>query len=237
MKDKNKHKPEEPKSIYVRVLKKYCWLLIGMVPTLIIIALLLYKPAGYIPADKTDVHKQPEQLSTNLTNRLMPEFYNGVQRSEPFEMTIREKDINELIAQSEWPRNSDGFAFYAPKAILAPDTISMMSTVVKSGIELVLTISAEPAFNEDGLLSFNIDKVKIGAMNITPLAAIVAKKTYEQTRPDVVRPDDISALIAGSIFENKPFEPIFRVRGRNVRLENIKIDSEELTVRFLPIPD
>ena len=237
MKDEKKQKPK--KNLYISVLKKSCWLLISIVISLIIVWLLLYKPAGYISAKNNTADSRQKQLSTNLTNRLLPELYNGVQRAEPFDMTLNEADLNEIIAQSSWPRHSGGFIFYTPNATLSIDTIGLMSTVVlvKGKIELVVILQAKPALNENGLLNFNIAEVKIGALNITPLAAYIAKKTYQKHQPDYIDHNDFRSIIADSVFQNKPFEPVFKVKNKKVRIEKINIDTGKLTLRFSPIPD
>lgn len=235
MKEQEKKQPEQKKKSRTRkIIKRLIWPAISITLSIVIIILLLYKPAGYIPSDQAATLAGDSQLSQGITNRLLPEFYNGIQQQEPFEMTITEKDINELIAQTEWPKYSEGFVFYTPKAGLNPGKISLMCTVLQFGLdlELVVTIEADPKLDENGLLNFNLTLVKVGAVNITPLAAFLAKKAYQEHKPEYIEPWDWRSKIAGSIFENAGFEPVFEVKNRWVRVEGVEIEEEILRVRL-----
>jgi len=235
LKEQEKLKPERKKKSRTRkIIKRLIWPAISITLSIVIIILLLYKPAGYVPSDQAATLGGGKQLSQDITNRLLPEFYNGIQQQEPFEMTISEKDINELIAQSEWPKYSEGFVFYTPKASLNAGKIGLMCTVLQFGldVELVVTIEAEPKLDENGLLNLNLSLVKVGAVNITPLAAFLAKKAYQEHKPKYIEPWDWRSKIAGSIFENAGFDPVFQVKNRWVRVEGLDIDKHTLKLRL-----
>ena len=91
-------------------------------------------------------------------------------------------------------------------------------------------------------MNLNLTKVKIGAVNITPIARIIAKAAYRkrlETRP--MDKDDIRAKIWPSLLYNKPFDPVFRVKDvyqkkRNVRLKKLTIEPQKLTLRLSPLP-
>jgi uncharacterized protein YpmS len=233
---KEQEKPQsEPKkkSRSRKIIKRLIWPAISLSLSILIIILLLYKPAGYISADEAMLGGDV-QLSQNITNRLMPEFYNGIQQTESFEMSINEKEINELIAHAKWPKYSEGFVFYAPKASLEAGQIGLMCTVLQFGldVELVVTIETQPKLDENGLLNLNVAQVKIGAVNITPLAAVLGKRMYQEQKPDYIEPWDWRSKIAGSIFENAAFEPVFQVKNRWVWLEELEIGEQIVRVRL-----
>ena len=77
--------------------------------------------------------------------------------------------------------------------------------------------------------------MKIGAMNITPLAKLIARKMYAK-RIGTVHVDTkaIEAQIAASLLNGEPFEPIFEVDKRKVRIESITVEKEKLTARLVP---
>jgi uncharacterized protein YpmS len=231
-KDKEKQQPEQIKKPHKKFLKRAIWPCISLTLSLIIVLLLLYKPAGYIPADKAAAQSSESQLSQNITNRLLPEFYNGIQQPEPFEMTITEKEINEIIAHAKWPKYSEGFIVYAPKASLSTGKVGFMCTILQLGldVELVVTVQTEPGLEEDGLLNINVTEVKVGAVNITPLASFLARRMYQEQKPDYIDPEDWRGKIAGSIFENAGFEPVFRIKRRWVRLKELEIKEGSLRV-------
>jgi len=65
---------------------------------------------------------------------------------------------------------SEGVLLYAPAALFVPDAVVLMGTADVKGVEFIITIELEPKINEQGLLNLQVAKVKVGAMNITPLA-------------------------------------------------------------------
>ena len=76
---------------------------------------------------------------------------------------------------------------------------------------------------------------KVGAMNITPLAKYMAKKMYKKRMGDAhVDTKAIEAQIAASLLNGEPFEPIFEVDKRKVRIESITVEKEKLTARLVP---
>jgi len=111
-----------------------------------------------------------------------------------------------------------------------------MATAVIKGIKLVVTAALEPEMNEDGLLNLKVDKAKLGAMNITPLARMIAKRKYTQrlaTMP--VDTEHWRTKIAGSLLNDEPFEPVFPIEDKKVRLEQITIEKKKLILIFTPV--
>ena len=215
--------------------KLVIWLSVDLVVVVIVLALLLHTPGRYAPADIDSLDRDPGQVSPYLTHELSPQFYNGVQRGKPFELVIQQKGINEIVAGWGWPRMSEGIMLYAPAVLFVPDSVVLMGTVSVKSVEFVVTIVLDPKINEDGLADLRITAVKIGAMNITPLAKLIARKMYAK-RIGTVHVDTkaIEAQIAASLLNGEPFEPIFEVDKRKVRIERITVEKEKLTARLVP---
>ena len=214
--------------------KLVCWLLVDLSVAAVIFALLLYTPGLYKPAviDPDDYKKG--QVHPYLTH-LSSEIYNGAQRSKPFELIVTQKGINDLIAWSKWPKESEGIMFSAPAVLFVPGSIVLMGTAHIKGVEFVITIVLEPRVDEQGLLNLQVAKVKIGAMNITPLAKIMAKRMYAQRLATV--PIDTEALqtkIAGSLLNDEPFEPVLKVEDKKVRVEKITIAEQKSILHLIP---
>ena len=210
------------------------WLLIDLTVAIIVIVLLLYKPAGYAPSDTA----REKEVSSYLTHELSPQLYNGAQCREPFDLTITQKGINDIITRSGWPKESDGIRFSTPKVFFVPESIVLMGTAVISGVELVVTVVCNPFIDKGGLLNLRVDKVKIGAMNITLLAKAMAKKMYAHRLATTdIDTEELRAQIAASLLNNEPFEPAFRVDNKKLRVEKITVAQEELTVRLVPATD
>jgi len=223
-------------------LRRLCWLLAALAAAVIVLSLLLYKPAHYNPPE----FAHDKLVSPYLTNVLGPALNNGIQRGEPFDLVVTQTGINEVIAwcyKHKWSKQFGEIGYSAPEVFFAPDTIALMGTVAAAGREFVVTVVSKPALSQNGLLNLRVVKVKIGAVNITPIARIIARTIYQkrlETKP--IDKDDVRAKIAASLLNNEPFNPIFRVRDayekeyKKVRLKKVTIRHEELILRLAPLP-
>ncbi|MHC4645216.1 MAG: hypothetical protein ACYTBJ_06925 [Planctomycetota bacterium] len=212
--------------------RKLFWLLFDLAIAFFVVALLAYRPGRYVPLEVV----RGREESPYLTNKLVPGLHNGKELREPFDLRITQDGINQIIAYSDWPKESGGASFSAPAVLFVPDRIVLMGTATMQGLELVVTIELAAEFDEQGLLSLRFTKVKVGAMNITPLARVVAKKMYQQrveTAP--VDKGDWRAQIAASLLNDEPFAPAFEFEGEKLRIEAVTIDKQELTVRLAPV--
>jgi hypothetical protein len=225
-----------------RKFKKRYWLLLDLALAIIILTLLFYKPARYKPLDTIPTGNRQEEISPYLTNVLLPQLYNGAQRDEPFDVDVIQKGINETIARLKWPQESNGVTLSAPTVFFVPDNIVLMGTANIKGAELVVTVVARPSLDEQGLLHLRVEKVKIGAMNITPIARLMAKRMYTERLETVpVDTENLRAKIAASLLNDEPFEPVIDVRDifddvdKKVRIEQITITQKKLTARLVPV--
>ena len=240
----NKDNKDTDKKLKVRKKRKFkkrYWLLIDLALAIFILALLFYKPARYKPLDIAPAGNNQDQVSPYLSNVLLPQLHNGAQRQEPFDLVVIQRGINEAIARLQWPRESNGVLLSAPTVYFVPENIVLMGTASIKGAELVVTVVAKPTLDEEGLLHLRVEKVKIGAMNITPLARLMAKRMYTERLATVhIDTENLRAKIAASLLINEPFEPIFNIRDifddvdKKVRIEKITIKQKELTIRLIP---
>lgn len=230
LKDRKKRKSRKK-------LRRLCWLLAALVAAVFVLSLLLYKPAHYNPPEFAD----DKLVSPYLTNVLGPAFNNGLQLGGPFDLVVTQAGINEVLAWSykhKWSKQFGDISFSAPEVFFTTDTITLMGAVTVVGREFVVTIVARPTISQNGLLNLNVTKVKIGAVNITLIARIIANAAYRkrlETKP--IDKDDVRAKIAASLLNNEPFDPVFPVEDRKVRLKKVTIKQEELLLRFFPLPD
>lgn len=218
-----------------RFKKLVIWLLVDLAIAAIIFALLLYRPGRYKPAEFGSGNYKRGQVSPYLTNELSPKIYNNTQRGKPFELVVTQKGINDIIARFNWPMESEGILLYAPAVLFVPDIVVLMGTVDVKGVELVVTIELEPKINEQRLLNLHVGKMKVGAMNITPLAKMMAKKMYTQRINALdVDTEAVQTKIAASLLSDEPFEPVFEIDDKEVRIEKITIAEEKLLLRLVP---
>jgi hypothetical protein len=220
-----------------RVRRLLYWLCIDVVIAAVVFALLLYRPARYNPTDPESVGLEPGQVSPYLTHELSPQFYNGAQRGEPFDLVITQKGVNEIVAGWGWPIMSQGMMLYAPAVLFVPGSVILMGTVNLKGVKLVVTIELKPSIDEHGLSNLSVAEVKVGAMNVTPFAKMMAKRMYAQKIAAAhIDKKGLYAKIAASLLNDEPFEPVFEVDDRKVRIESITIREGKLTAHVVPAP-
>ena len=218
-----------------RFKKLVIWLLVDLAVAAIIFALLLYRPGRYKPADFGPGNYKRGQVSPYLTHDLGPVFNKGVQYREPFQLVVTQKGINDIITRGNWPMESEGILLYAPAVLFVPGAVVLMGTADVKGVEFVVTIELEPKIDEQGLLNLHVGKVKVGAMNITPLVKMMAKKMYMQRINALdVDTEAVQTKIAASLLNDEPFEPVFRIDDKKVRIEKITIAKEKLLLRLVP---
>lgn len=211
------------------------WLLVDLAVAAIIFALLLYRPGRYKPADFSSGNYKRGEVSPYLTHKLGPAFNNGVQYRKPFELVISQNGINDIIARADWPMESEGILLYTPVALFVPGGVVLMGTADVKGVEFIITIELDLKIDEQGLLNLQVTKVKVGAMNITPLAKMMAKKMYTQRINALdVDIEVIQTKIVASLLTDEPFEPVFRIDDNKVRIEKITISKEKLLLRLVP---
>jgi uncharacterized protein YpmS len=205
-----------------------------LVAAIVFFALLFHKPSYYKPLDLSG----SKEVSIYLTHELGPELYNGAQLQEPFDLVVTQEGINDVIARYKWPQQLDGVAFSAPMVFFADDTVVLMGTVLMNGAEFVATITAKPGIDNEGLMNFNVASVKMGAVDITPLAAVLAQKIFRQRYADkVINTKDLRAKIEASLLNGEPFEPVFNIIDKKVRVEKITIEQKKLTICWVPVFD
>jgi hypothetical protein len=210
------------------------WLMVDLAVASIIFAMLFYKPSRYRPLEVNSTNSDPRRVHPYLTN-LSSELYNGVQQGRPFKLVVIQEGINEAIIRSKWPMESEGVRFTAPEVLFVPDGIVLMGTATIKGADFIVTIVLEPKIDQQGLLNLQVAKVKIGAMNITPLAKIVAKRMY-QNRIEMASIDleDLRTKIARALLNDEPFEPVFNIDDKKVRLDQVTVIQGKLILHLVP---
>jgi hypothetical protein len=216
-----------------RYKKAACWLLVDLAVAATVFALLLYRPSSYEPLGLGPTG-QTRQVSSYLTHYLLPKFYNGAQSGEPFELVVIEKGINETIARSIWPMESEGVWFSTPAVLFVPDSIVFMGTANIRGAEFIVTIMLEPRIDEQGLLNLDVRKVKVGAMNITPLAKLIAKQMYARRVESLAIEEYARTKIVAALLNAEPFDPVFQIEDKKVRLQKVTVTQGRLILRMVP---
>lgn len=218
-----------------RLKRLIIWLFIDLTVVAAVIILLLYRPGRYDPLSAAGF--KPGQVSPYLT-LFHSAIYNGAQLGEPFDVAISQEGINDIIARGDWPLENEGVMLYAPAAVLEPGMAVLMGTANVRGMEFVVTIELEPIIDEQGLLSLTVGKLKIGAMNITPIARMMAKKMYaDQIAAAPVDKDSWRTKIVASLLNDEAFEPVFPTGDKKarVRVAKVAIEKGKISIKLIPI--
>ena len=214
-----------------RKFKKHYWLLVDLAVAVFILILLLYRPGSYEPIDSDLEQGRVHPYITYLSS----EIYNGAQLQEPFQLVVFDDKLTQSIAG--WSEGSEDVWLSSPVICFEPSGIELMAMADMKGVELIATVVIQPQIDENGLLNLQVDKVRLGAVNITPLARIVARRMYAQQLADMpVDMEDWRTKVFASLVNNEPFDPVFKVEDKKIRLKKITITDEKLTLNFIPAP-
>jgi len=213
--------------------KLLIWLSIDVFVAAVVILLLVHKPSQYDPAAPVQTDPNGQPVDPYLYRDLSSKFYNEAQRQRPFEMVVLDKALNQAIAQLKWPQESGGVTLLAPQVLFAPGRITLMGTTKVEGADFVVTIEFGPRLDDQGQLNLLGEKVKVGAINVTPLAKMMAKRMYrERLASAAVDMEDLRTKIAASLFNEEPFDPVLKVEDKWVRLKSFDLVDGKLTARF-----
>jgi len=211
------------------------WLLlidaaVSLIIVLLLIILLRHTPSDYTPEPAFDT-----QVSQYLTHQLMPQFYNGMQKREPFELIIDQKGLNEAIASFGWPKMyANGLIISTPAVIFEPNRLQLMANVNLKGFDTVVTVEICPQFDASGLLIMNVEKMQIGALGVTYIAKMMAKKMFDE-QIGSVEADNITSLALASAMTGRPFVPAFKADGKKAKIDNVILKNETLKIHITPI--
>jgi len=231
---KTKQSPSDLKTGPKTKSKKLFWVLTVLaviaVTVIIIAAMLFHTPSHYQPLKITD----GGVMSVYLTNYLLPDFYNGVQYQQPFDLVVTQSGINDVVARFKWPRKFGSVDISDPVVFFTSDTMVVMATASVDGASLIATLIAEPKIDDAGLLNLHISAVKLGAMDITLLAKVFAADLYQKKNAPKDRFGDKAVR---SMLYDEPFDPYFQIDDKKARLQNITLEPKKLTLSIVPVLD
>ena len=211
------------------------WLAVDITLAVIVITMLLYRPGRYNPPARA---ADNSEVNPYLTHELLAQLYNNAQEDVPFELMIEQDGLNEAIANADWPYHFDDLSFETLQVFFTSDTVMLMGPVIFKGFELVITAQVSPTIDEEGLLHLDVEGMKVGVMNLTPIAKIIGQKMYEDHSGfEEADSMDLRARIAAALFAKTPFPPVFQVGRKVVRIDKIDIREKQLTINFSPVTD
>lgn len=194
-----------------------------------IVILIGYKPTAYKPLQPV----KPEQVSLYLTHELGPDFFNRVQQDTPFELIVEQQGLNDIISRLDWIQQLGPLSLQQPAIIFENRSILLMGTLQYKGLSSVLSIVAYPTMDANQQICMNIQSVRLGMMPVTTLVAHLSQQVFDANR-DGFKDDPEVEKIVQSIIRNEPFDPVFRISDRRVRITHFTIENNVLKLTLLP---
>ena len=208
------------------------YLAVSFLSLLFFSLLIFYKPADFEQPKPTE----SKEVSKYLTHVITPELYNGAQRGEPFDLVITEEGINDVIAGLKWPQYAGWASFSVPQVLFKPGKIVLRGTAGIDNMDIFVAIEGKPYIDPEGLLNLDVTKIKVGAMNLTIIAKIIAASMFKkELAENDVDPRDWGYKIAAALFQSQPFEPILDVEKSKVRIKAVNLKQKILTIHFIPV--
>ena len=102
----------------------------------------------------------------------------------------------------------------------------------------ILTVRITPAINSFSQLNAHVDSVSLGTAGITTLAKSMGNKAFTDWLAFTgTEPNNIVAQVCRSLLNDEPFDPVFKVGDKSLRICKIKLEKKKITALLLPLPD
>jgi hypothetical protein len=199
-------------------------LLIILVSAFILIG---HRPANYAPPKAAN----PNEVSRYLTNELLPNIYNGSQLGKPFELEITQEGLNDIVSHLPGAIITDNLTVVRPEVILTPMETTVMATVEARPMDFFLTVELNPFINKQGLMNLCVNRILLGKVNITSIARSIGNKAYADWMATTgTEPNNIASQICLSLLKDEPFDPVFKIYGRTMRVSKIDVMRGNIVV-------
>ncbi len=219
------------RSRFSKILKIILSVLLITTILLVTFTLMLFqKPAGSEPLNVKD----PNEVSRYLTHYIAPTLYNNLQSPEAFDLVLTQEAVSDIVARGKWPKEiGEGLSIFAPRVYFADGAVVLMSRMELAGREMVLTVVGKAWLDEQKLLNLNIEMIKLGSVNIRPLAMSIANDIYNARLAKAADSiNDQTKRIAEALLCEKPVQPRFEYRKQKALITNVTMEQTRLTLQL-----
>jgi hypothetical protein len=191
--------------------------------------LIAHRPKNYAPPRAAE----PDRVSQYLTNELLPDIYNGAQAGKPFEVVITQDGLNDIVSHLPQPVRMHNVTLAGPQVALTSMQITLMATVEARPVDFFLTIELNPFINKEGLMNLCVNRIRLGMVDITSIARSISGKAYQSWMETTgTEPNNIAAEICRSLLSDEPFEPVFKMGGRMLRISKIDVMGGKIVAQL-----
>ena len=251
----------------MRIRRIFGWSGVALLVALLVAAGVLYilstcQPGRYKPAELDD--QQRKRVAQEfVARRVIKDFGESAGQGQPFEWSISEDDLNNILASMDEianqldPRGAQDkpvqhamgrMSIYSPAASFQPGQISLM--VYSEKYKRVLSADLGMHMTGDGKLKVSLDGSRVGQM---PLPGSVVQEQLERLRQALPRkanqyehvaarglsPEDFALVIHQVLqaIDGQPFDPVLTWPDgkRKVRIDSIEISDSMLKMHMTPL--
>ncbi|MDH7599895.1 MAG: hypothetical protein QHH07_09730 [Sedimentisphaerales bacterium] len=203
------------------------WICVDLAIAAVLLVLLLYRPRSYMPVDAGPL--SPDQY----INDLLRQIQRQAREARTFEIVLRQDDINRALAGQVWFDPSGQVSLSGVTVQISKQGLTLMGTAELRGARFIVSGQVEPRLDGQGLLHLEVTKVKVGALNLTPVAMAIAKRMYHQRlQEDPIDLHEIRARIAGALLDGQAFEPVMDLGDRRVKLIGLVLQTDQAVLRL-----
>ena len=210
--------------------------------------LLTQPPKEYLPKV---LSKAQQEIADNRFNNKMAEFYNSINRMEPFFVSFDQQTINERLLLDDTQKYLASFQkpstwqLSQAQVSFEDDTIKLMARITHENITSVLTVSLHPRITELGKLQIKLGAVKAGLLTIPDRVVGPQLQRLKQALQEAGRPnpkkqnnDKKNAIDTKEIFDKLvkalselqnqkqvTVDEVFRAQDKETRLLAVKISE------------
>lgn len=250
----------------MRIGRIFAWsgvvvLLVVLIAAGVLYFLSIRQPGSYQPANLDD--QQQERVAKEfLATRIIGEFGNAAEFGEPFEWSISQKELNDVLASMDEiayqlePRNGrekpveqalSRMSISSPAVDFQPGKITLM--VYSQKYSRVLSADIGMHMTDDGKLKVSLESSRVGLMPLPDSVvneqldrlrqALPQKaKQHEHAAAKVVSPEDFGKVIHQVLqaIDGQGIDPVLTWPGnkRKVRIDSIEITDDLLKLHLTP---
>lgn len=191
-----------------------------------------YEPGAYQPQAPIN----PKEISPYLTHKLGPDFFNQVQLDEPFVLEVEQAGLNDILSRLPAYQAADDTTFSNYVVIFEESAIYLMGTLEYKGVRSVVTLQAKPLMTAENEINCNIQSIRMGLLPVTTLVSKLAHKAFADNLT-AFEGEPQAEQMTRAILANGPFEPVFTVNSRSVRIRRFEIKQGLLTLTCEPVSE
>lgn len=170
-------------------------------------------------------------MSQYLTNYILPQLYNELQLNQPFNLSISQDGINDIIVRQidvdtlKRANLSDFSVTFIKKMVL------LTAKTKYSGFNFIMTLVLKPAIDKNGYFTLDNSQIYAGQSRIPYSSRAIKRKIVEGLTGFVnnLKINDFNQ----PLLDNK-IEPVFSLNRQKHRIDKITVLDNELVIHFQP---